>query len=651
MNVTTDPGQNGLANDSEPMVEDHLVINVARESSRRTWIAAAVALMLFAAVCSALLAAWSAQNGYPPNGDEPHYAILSQSISHFEFFDLSQAYAREFSNHDLWAAGPSAGAALTTDNTQLIAGPNGLYSIHGLGLPALLAGPTAVAGLIGARVAMIVIATAGAAAAWGFASHFTPVVRIQAGSVIAAVLAMPFITGATQLYPDIPAGVLFLAGSLGLLGGKGPRRWLPFLAAAFLPWLQIKFLFIAIVLGFAALIRVLQDRMPVKSILSKILVPAISMVLLAGYNTLAIGALSPSQPSDIEFSPAVLERTMGLLLDQNQGILFNNPLLLIFGLLGLVPLWRRDRVAACAMFIGASSMLVLNAMHPLDYGGGSFSGRFAWTSAVILLGPCVAGLAALSRWSEKAFWAIVASGFVFQLFLFYRYVDVDRVPSLFNRSALDLLLPAYGIMFPGSSNALPGWYSLDWAFGSVRNWLWLGAIILILVAGFLIGVRARHRTLLSSAALLGVAICAAGGGISTLPPASQASTFPANYLKVRSWSATRESPKSDQRKSVRVAIGPMLPAYGTAGIHLQAGTYTLTFRISGAPNGQAIPAGQLAVRDGQRQSQILVSAAVPANDASPQITVTLPRDQLILAEYSNASPNLVGVESLSVVRR
>ena len=628
-----------------------MVISGARESSLRAWVAAATVLVLFAVVCIALLAAWNAQNGYPPNGDEPHYAILSQSVSHLEWFDLSQAYAREFAGHDLWAAGPPTGAALTTDNTQLIAGPNGLYSIHGLGLPALLAGPTTIAGLVGARLTMILIATAGAAAAWSFASYFTSVIRIQVGSVIAAVFAMPFITGATQLYPDIPAGVLFLAGSAGLLGGKGPRRWLPFVAVAILPWLQIKFMFIAIVLGIAALIRVLQDRTSVKAVLLKILVPAVSLVLLAGYNTLAIGALSPSQPSDIEFTPAVIERTIGLLFDQNQGILFNTPLLLIFGLLGFVPLWRRDRITAGAMFIGASSMLVLNAMHPLDYGGGSFSGRFAWTSAVILLGPCVAGLAALSRWSERAFWVVIASGVAFQLLLFYRYVDVDRVPSLFNRSALDLLLPAYGIMFPGSSNSFPGWYSMDWAFGSVRNWVWLCALTLIVGAGFFIGRRVRYRKLLACAALFGIAVCAVVGAFSALPSVSQASTFPADYLKVRGSPANRESPNSDQRKSVRVAVGPMLPAYGTAGIRLQAGTYTLTFRLSGAPAGQAIPAGQLAIRGGKRQSQILVSAAAPSNETDPQVTVTLPRDQLILAEYLNASPNLVSVQSLSVVRR
>ncbi|HEX7380122.1 MAG TPA: hypothetical protein VF278_23575, partial [Pirellulales bacterium] len=274
---------------------------------------------------------------------------------------------------------------------------------------------------------------------------------------------MPLVHASSQLFPDLPAGILllFLAGRAMTTGARPPNlSWRDLLAAAalaWLPWLHVKYVAAALMaFGWQAVAS--RSR---KSLLDAVALAG-SLALLAWYNRFAFGKASgPYGPGD-GLSPGLNSFIvfMGLHFDQAHGMFLQQPLWLL-GLVGLAPMWRASRsTCLCWMLLYAAAILP-NAMHPNWYGGGSFIGRFGATA--VLLWAIPLGYAARSVFADHVRAAMVLSGASMALQLGLAYNWLNNGESLVNNSyRRDIWQPcvwSYNGFFPHAwRDFLPYWH-------------------------------------------------------------------------------------------------------------------------------------------------------------------------------------------------
>jgi hypothetical protein len=229
------------------------VIRVAGPTSRRFAVAlGAVALAAFAAAAVGAPVRSSHENRV--TGDEPHYLITAISLAEDASLDVADEYAEERYR-------PFAEGGL---GPQAKAQPDGsLVEPHDPLLPALLAGPAAAGGWLGAR--LFLTALAGALAAL---TLWVAVRRLRTPLLPAAVVvglfsvSAPLAVYGSQLYPELPAALAVVAAVAAL---TGPLRagGLAILttAVAVLPWLGTKYVAVAAVLAVLGLVRLVRtDR-------------------------------------------------------------------------------------------------------------------------------------------------------------------------------------------------------------------------------------------------------------------------------------------------------------------------------------------------------------------------------------------------------
>jgi hypothetical protein len=364
----------------------------------------------------AILALWSAFGRYRPGGDEPSYLVIADGLARHQTLEQSRPVADEFARKrfDPYSETPP-GSALTLANSHTIAGSNGHYSIHSPGLPLLLA-PAAILGPFAAKALMVALTSLVVVGAWRASGLFTDQRDLRAGCVVGLTFGLPFLPASNQIFPDLLAGALALnaivtllnadagrrLGALGLLGAS--------LTAAFLPWLQIKFLAAAVLLAGGTFWFAARD-LSLRAAFASLAPLIVSATGLAAYNAFAFGnALGPYEQGALQISPAALTAFLGLHFDRMQGLFVQNPLFLL-GPVFLIPFARRHVGLACLMALIYAAFVVPNAMHPNWYGGGSFSGRFIWAGACIMTPVALFGLVSLLGGMSRPVWIAVIAGF------------------------------------------------------------------------------------------------------------------------------------------------------------------------------------------------------------------------------------------------
>lgn len=166
--------------------------------------------------------------------DEPQYLLSATSLAEDGDLDISDEL-----DDERWRTYHEA--RLPRQTKPLEDGRE--ISPHDPLLPLLLAGPVAVGGWIGAKVALAVLAGLLAAATVWVAEVRLGVARRRAVLAVACFsLASPLAVYATQVYPELPGA---LALTLGLAAALGPARARGAvgvgLAVTALPWLSVKY--------------------------------------------------------------------------------------------------------------------------------------------------------------------------------------------------------------------------------------------------------------------------------------------------------------------------------------------------------------------------------------------------------------------------
>lgn len=217
------------------------------QSDRLRWAIIGVALVGFLA--AALGIGVSATPNEPVAVDEPQYLMTAQSLWADGDLDISNQIA-DRSWREYTPVQPPIETVVQSDGRQI--------SPHDPLLPILLAVPVGMAGWVGAKLTMAVLAGALAALTlWVAVRRFAvPAPLAVAGTAVAAASA-PLAVFGQQIYPELPAALVCLLGVAALTGPRCSGS-LALLACAVLalPWLSVKYVPVAAALAVVGAFRI-----------------------------------------------------------------------------------------------------------------------------------------------------------------------------------------------------------------------------------------------------------------------------------------------------------------------------------------------------------------------------------------------------------
>lgn len=591
-------------------------------------------LLLYLVAALTTLHAWQSA-GFTLTGDEPHYLVIARGILVDHTLEQTVPYREAFAQ-GLFFGGASTEPP-TPANTHAYLGPNGLFNIHNVGLPLLIALPYGALGVVGVKVFLVLVGGVALILLWKISGVFVRPVEggravvgrtvVRAVTVGAVGLGMPLLPGANQVFPDIPAGVLCLVGLYGVLTVvRRPLVWrevLTGIAVGYLPLLQIKFALPALVLVVSLAVAIVRRETagaPPQGAhqegaqqerrgnlrgaglarglrrAAAVVVPFVVLLgILFDYNLYAFSNLTgPYDSGAFEVGPAALMSFEGLVIDQNQGLLFQSPIAFA-GLIGAGLMFARRRCFTLAWVLVLLALLVPNALLANEYGGYSLNGRFQWPAALVFAVATIFALGRLAAARPLA-WAVVSAvglavsaGFWALLTLSPTFLEFGG-RLLYRQDPLPWLLE-YSVFYFPLQNALPALYDPGWAAGFPPNTVWAVVVLVLLVVGFAPGIRRRmtRRLWMPVAATLATAVVVAG--LVANPP-TPPRDYPVSQLVVLQGSAVAGGvsvSRASGQEPGTVTEGPITL--------VRAGTYTVsvTYR-SAAPSSvvvgswQALPA-------------------------------------------------------------
>ena len=269
-----------------------------------------------------------------PQGDEPHYLVISQALQLYGSLDVAQVYA----HRDYLAYYP-----LPLD-PHISPGPDGRpLPLHSIGGPVLWLAPFALWGRAGVIGFMTVVSLAIVANVYWLVRELGVRQRVAVGVAVAFGLGTPVLMYASLSFVE-PLGALVCVYALRVLHARtpAPRDFLLVSAAlGALPWIHSRFLLFPPI--FLTLLLWRERRSP--SRVACLLGPAAVLVAgLLAYNALVwhTFGLAPNQVNAgaVPFTADPWRPLLGILLDQEVGVVPNFPVLL-FVLPGLLLAWRR----------------------------------------------------------------------------------------------------------------------------------------------------------------------------------------------------------------------------------------------------------------------------------------------------------------------
>ena len=380
-----------------------------------------------------------------PQGDEPHYLLIAESLLHDGDVDLKNQFAeRAFSKFTSADLEPHTAPRSPRDK---------LYAIHTPGLPALIAPGYAVLGFTGAR-AIVSLVVALSVGFLFFASKSLFGDKAAGFVFLLATFASPLPIYANSVFPD-PVATLPLAATLACMVSMRPAfLGLASAAIASLPWMHPRFLPLALVLALALALR--GGFSARRAAIAFVPLLASLGLLLAHFQSLfgsasLSAAYGPGFASDVSLLRLPWGAS-GLILDRQFGVLLFSPVLLL-GVAGVRGLWKRDRGITILVIAVLGVVIGVGGSFSMWWGGASAPARFLIASVPVLLLLCGAS------WQEaphrRPFLAAAAS---FGLGLLWLACLAPR--ALHNRAdgesgLLRLLSPVLDLdrFFPGFVNA------------------------------------------------------------------------------------------------------------------------------------------------------------------------------------------------------
>ncbi len=303
-----------------------------------------------------------------PGGDEPHYLVVTQSL----LTDHDLAIANNHARGDYLAYYQGA---LKPD--YRVAGRDGvIYSVHPVGVSALIAPAFAVGGYRAAAAFIAMLAAAAMAAAWQWAAQVSGSRTGASIGWLAVAASAPFVLHSFAIYPECPAALaLILALVPGARTGGAGRSVMRGLALGALPWLGTKYApMAAVALGLLLWRSTRRDRIAMATPF------ALSCVAWCGFFWWLYGTPSPTAPYGAAHQMSLsnlMAGLPGLFADQEYGVLPYAPALGL-AVAGWWGLWRRTPDGRWQTLLTALPLLVLaltTGAFALWWGGSAPPGR------------------------------------------------------------------------------------------------------------------------------------------------------------------------------------------------------------------------------------------------------------------------------------
>ena len=422
------------------------------------------------------MAWWTETGRLRITGDEPHYLIVSASVVRDRDLDVRNNYEEDFRTAEIYGR-VDVHAAQT---------PGAWWPLHTPGLGALTAVPWALGGSLGARLAMYLIALPLLAmGSWRWLRESLPP-QATALAVTGIVASVPVIFGGSQIYPDLPCGVIVLA-LLGWVWGPSRGRlpaWCGYwLLAGLLPWLHTKYFAAAVILAVAGAWRAWRDRRHIAALLPALLFfVGIGSLVWWHLRTFG-GVLGWRRLEHLVLDPLrVLEIFLGLHFDQAQGLFLQQPLLLP-GLVGLGYMLRRRHPLTVPWLLLYGSLIAPNAMEVNSYGGGGPSGRFAWAAMWLWIVPLGIWLRDARATVEPYVRPIVLLALAYQAVLAVRWVPT---PSALFPTYSELVWERNSLLPVAVRYSFPSFYFWDFEryLAYLPNVVWVTGALLLVVTGY-----------------------------------------------------------------------------------------------------------------------------------------------------------------------
>lgn len=334
----------------------------------------------------------------PPQGDEPHYLVISESLWRYG----SLAVMRVYQGGDYAAFYP-----LPLD-PHVAPGPDGaLLPLHAIGGPLLWLLPYGLAGRAGVVAFMTAVALLIVATVHRLVRELGLPGRTATGVAVAFGLGTPLLAYAGMAFVE-PLGALGVLVALRVLHQREPRAPDVALASAalwVLPWVHGRFLLFPPL--FTAFLAVRVWREP--RLRAALALPAAVLIgALVVYDVTVWHTLSPVQNQvsgdATPFRVAPWHGLSGLVLDQEVGLVPHAPLVL-FVLPGLVLAARR----ALTVHVLAAAVPYLLVVSSFPAWDGAWSPPVRFASVVL---PLFAGHVALAVHRARAGIALAATAVV-----------------------------------------------------------------------------------------------------------------------------------------------------------------------------------------------------------------------------------------------
>lgn len=336
---------------------------------------------------------YQVQSRVGPEGDEPQYLMVSESLIRDHDLVLDQDFKEE--RYQAFFPRP-----LGPDFR--IRGPQGqIYSLHAVGLSILILPAYAALGYAGASFFMALLAALLVRELRRFVGALTGDETLAEGTAWLIGLSPPVIHFAGLIFTEIPAALLLCVGLRAATFGRTARSALvAALCASALPWLNVRYAILAVSVAGALGWRLFGEirARPEPAPLARILLPpalvlAGSAVAISLYHHALWGFFDPRRVYGRrrEFSLDILpEGLPGLFFDQEFGLLVYAPIF-VLSLAGFVHLSRRRRSLALAALFAAFGVIATASVWPMWRGGFNPPARF-----LVPLVPVLAATLALS---------------------------------------------------------------------------------------------------------------------------------------------------------------------------------------------------------------------------------------------------------------
>ena len=468
----------------------------ARSAIRNAFLAGLLSTMAFG------LGTWWVAPQHP-DGDEPHYLIITQSI-------LQDRDLKIENNHRQRDYEVYLGRSIKPDFLKR-SKDGQIYSIHAPGLPAIIAPAFALFGYRGALIELVLLSAAASALVWFVAWRVTSDAAAAWFAWAAVTLSVPFFFHASALFPDGLGGVLTLVGLLPIVDSRArAARPLFFVGAALavLPWLNSRFVFLAATAALVIGARVAQDRSRVASRLAAFaIVPAASALAFFSFFQVIYGTPNPSvvygNVPSMSLSTETLARGVpGLLFDQQFGIIPNAPVFLCAFAGLVVMLWRGPRRLALELLFIALPYLLIAASFTSWWGGTTAPARYFVPVTLILAVPAAIWFATATGVAARTI--SLASLFI-SLLTTATIASVDRGAFVFNfRDGMSRvarwLTPVVDL-----TRALPSLFQNPPSTVLVQTAVWTAALAVAVLVGALLSGRGRAAVILGFGLALEVA--------------------------------------------------------------------------------------------------------------------------------------------------